>query len=91
MSTASEVSPTAANDTASLAHCSLGDFVRYVLKLGTFGFGGPIALAGYVQRDLVEQRRRVSKQDDVQGSRSPSSPGSLAAPLAIYLGWVRGG
>jgi chromate transporter len=36
------------------------DVVVYFLRLGTLGFGGPIALAGYMQRDLVEQRRWVS-------------------------------
>src|SRR2546426_5874495 len=36
---------------------TLAGLVRYFLKLGSSGFGGPIALAGYMQRDLVEQRR----------------------------------
>ena len=59
---------------------------------GTFGFGGPIALAGYMQRDLVEQRRWISKQDYVEGlALAQLAPGPLAAQLAIYLGWVRAG
>jgi chromate transporter len=63
----------------------------YFLKLGTFGFGGPIALAGYMQRDLVERRRWISKQDYVEGlALAQLAPGPLAAQLAIYLGWVRG-
>jgi chromate transporter len=41
----------------------LWDFLLYFLRLGTFGFGGPIALAGYMQRDLVERRRWLSKRD----------------------------
>jgi chromate transporter len=49
------------------AACSLRQFLLYFLHLGTFGFGGPIALAGYMQRDLMEQRRWISKQDYVQG------------------------
>jgi chromate transporter len=63
----------------------------YFLRLGTFGFGGPIALAGYMQRDLVEERRWLSKQDYVEGlALAQLAPGPLAAQLAIYLGWVRG-
>jgi chromate transporter len=68
------------------------DLLLYFLRLGTFGFGGPIALAGYMQRDLVEDRRWVSKQDYLEGlALSQLSPGPLAAQLAMYLGWVRGG
>jgi chromate transporter len=74
-----------------LVACSLADIVRYFLHLGTFGFGGPIALAGYMQRDLVERRRWISKQDYVEGlALAQLAPGPLAAQLAIYLGWVRG-
>jgi chromate transporter len=65
-------------------------FLLYFLRLGTFGFGGPIALAGYMQRDLVEQRRWISKRDYLQGlALAQLAPGPLAAQLAIYLGWVR--
>jgi chromate transporter len=60
--------------------------------LGTFGFGGPIALAGYMQRDLVERRNWISKQDYVEGlALAQLAPGPLAAQLAIYLGWIRAG
>ncbi|MFL5395971.1 MAG: chromate efflux transporter, partial [Myxococcales bacterium] len=66
------------------------EFLLYFLRLGTFGFGGPIALAGYMQRDLVERRRWISKQDYVEGlALAQLAPGPLAAQLAIYLGWVR--
>ena len=75
-----------------LASCSLLEFTLYFLRLGTLGFGGPIALAGYMQRDLVEDRRWLSKQDYVEGlALAQLAPGPLAAQLAIYLGWVRGG
>jgi chromate transporter len=67
-------------------------FIMYFLRLGTFGFGGPIALAGYMQRDLVERRRWLSKRDYLQGlALAQLAPGPLAAQLAIYLGWVRAG
>src|SRR5829696_6872891 len=70
----------------------LRDFLLYFLRLGTFGFGGPIALTGYMQRDLVERRGWVSEQDYKDGlTLAQLAPGPLAAQLAIYLGWVRAG
>lgn len=70
----------------------LGDLALYFLRLGTFGFGGPIALAGYMQRDLVDERNWFSKQDYLEGlAFSQLSPGPLAAQLAMYLGWLRAG
>src|SRR5713226_5240160 len=71
---------------------TLREFVFYFLKLGTLGFGGPIALAGYMQRDLVDERRWISQEDYKQGlALAQLAPGPLAAQLAIYLGWVRAG
>jgi len=79
-------------DGASLAPFTFRDLLIYFLRLGTLGFGGPIALAGYMQRDLVEGRRWVSKQDYLEGlAFSQLSPGPLAAQLAMYLGWLRAG
>jgi chromate transporter len=70
----------------------LREVLRYLLYLGTFGFGGPIALAGYMQRDLVERRKLVAKKDYVDGlALAQLAPGPLAAQLAIYLGWAKGG
>jgi len=67
-------------------------FVGYFLWLGTAGFGGPIALAGHMQRDLVENRRWITKRDYVEGlALAQLAPGPLAAQLAIYLGYVRYG
>lgn len=72
--------------------CTMPEFLRYFLRLGTFGFGGPIALAGYMQRDLVEDRRWITKEDYMEGlALAQLAPGPLAAQLAIYLGWLRGG
>lgn len=77
---------------SALVPCTLREFTLYFLRLGTFGFGGPIALAGYMQKDLVEKRRWISKDDYVEGlALAQLAPGPLAAQLAIYLGWVRGG
>jgi len=70
---------------------TLREFVFYFLKLGTLGFGGPIALAGYMQRDLVDERGWIAPDDYKQGlALAQLAPGPLAAQLAIYLGWVRG-
>src|SRR5204862_3409606 len=77
---------------AELLPCTLTELLAYFLRLGTTGFGGPIALVGYMQRDLVEKRRWISRQDYVEGlALAQLAPGPLAAQLAIYLGWVRGG
>src|SRR5881397_683840 len=77
---------------AELLPCTLTELLLYFLRLGTTGFGGPIALVGYMQRDLVEKRCWISRQDYVEGlALAQLAPGPLAAQLAIYLGWVRGG
>lgn len=70
----------------------LARFLGYFLRLGTFGFGGPIALAGHMQKDLVEERRWVAADDYREGlAFAQLAPGPLAAQLAMYLGWVRAG
>ena len=82
----------AAKTELSTAPAPLLQFVGYFLKLGTVGFGGPIALAGYMQRDLVDGRGWISKEDYVEGlALAQLAPGPLAAQLAIYLGYVRAG
>lgn len=82
---------TVSNATDSSA-ASLPQFVGYFLWLGTVGFGGPIALAGHMQQDLVEERRWIRKEDYVEGlALAQLAPGPLAAQLAIYLGYVRAG
>src|SRR4249920_132606 len=68
---------------------SLWQLVRYMLALGTWGFGGPVALVGYMYRDLVEKRRWISEGDYKEGmALAQLMPGPLAAQLAIYLGFV---
>jgi chromate transporter len=67
----------------------LKDLVLYFLKLGTIGFGGPVALVGYMHRDLVEKRKWISEEDYKEGlALAQLAPGPLAAQLAIYLGYV---
>jgi chromate transporter len=68
---------------------TLFDLVLYALKLGYSGFGGPVALVGYMYRDLVEKRKWISEADYKDGlALAQLAPGPLAAQLAIYLGYV---
>jgi chromate transporter len=70
----------------------LVQFVAYFLRLGTVGFGGPIALAGHMQQDLVDERGWIRKEDYLEGlALAQLAPGPLAAQLAIYLGYIRAG
>jgi len=71
---------------------SLAQFTLYFLKLGCIGFGGPIALVGYMQKDLVDDRKWISQEDYLNGlAFSQLAPGPLAAQMAMYLGFVRAG
>jgi chromate transporter len=71
---------------------SLKQFTLYFLRLGAVGFGGPIALAGYMQKELVEERKWITPDEYKEGlALAQLAPGPLAAQLAIYLGWVRAG
>ncbi|MRV76461.1 chromate efflux transporter [Duganella sp. FT92W] len=68
---------------------TLWQLVLYMLRLGTFGFGGPVALAGYMHRDLVERRGWITEADYKEGvALAQLAPGPMAAQLAIYLGYV---
>lgn len=71
---------------------TLRQLVLYFLKLGTIGFGGPVALVEYMRRDLVETRQWITPDDYKEGLvLSQLAPGPLAAQLAIYLGFVHYG
>ena len=71
---------------------SLLQLTLYALRLGTTGFGGPVALVGYMHRDLVETRRWISEAEYKEGlTLAQLMPGPLAAQLAIYLGYVHYG
>lgn len=64
----------------------------YFLKLGTTGFGGPVALVGYMHRDLVENKKWISEEEYKEGlALAQLAPGPLAAQLGIYLGYVHYG
>jgi chromate transporter len=71
---------------------TLKELLFYFLRLGTAGFGGPVALVGYMQRDLVERHRWFTAEKYREGlALAQLAPGPLAAQLAMYLGWVKGG
>jgi chromate transporter len=65
--------------------------IRYFLWLGSVGYGGPLALMGYMRRDLSEKREWISHSDFLNGvALSSLCPGPLATQLSIYIGWFRG-
>jgi chromate transporter len=68
---------------------TLKQLVFYFLKLGCSGFGGPVALVGYMHRDLVEQKKWISDEEYKDGlALAQLAPGPLTAQLGIYLGYV---
>lgn len=72
--------------------CTLWQLVTYFVRLGALGFGGPVALVGYMRRDLVDSRGWISDADYRDGiALAQLAPGPMAAQLAIYLGYVRFG
>jgi chromate transporter len=74
---------------SSVVTYTLWQLVMYFLKLGTMGFGGPVALVGYMNRDLVEERKWITEADYKEGmTLAQMAPGPMAAQLAIYLGYV---
>lgn len=74
---------------SSTAPYSLKDLTIYFLKLGTWGFGGPVALVGYMHRDLVEDKKWLAEEEYKEGlALAQLAPGPLAAQLGIYIGFV---
>lgn len=71
---------------------SVGGLARYFAGLGASGFGGPIALVGYMHRDLVERRRWYSEAEFQQAlAVGQTFPGPLAAQAAMWLGYLERG
>ena len=71
---------------------TLWQMIAYMAGLGTWGFGGPVALVGYMHRDLVERRAWLTEAEYKEGlTLAQIMPGPLAAQLAIYLGYVHYG
>ena len=84
-----ETTSAAAISSAAPRSYTLWQLIAYFLRLGALGFGGPVALAGYMDRDLVERRQWFTEADYKEGlALAQLAPGPLAAQLAIYLGFV---
>ncbi len=80
------------NIKSNLKNKSLFELYLYFLKLGTFCFGGPIALAASMERDLVEKKKVVTLQEYKDGlALAQLAPGPMATQLAMYIGYIRGG
>jgi chromate transporter len=77
------------NDSTGTPRYTLWQMILYMLRLGSLGFGGPVALVGYMHRDLVEDRKWISEADYKEGlALAQLAPGPLAAQLGIYMGYV---
>jgi chromate transporter len=75
--------------TAVMTRPTTRALLKYFLYLGSLGFGGPVALVGYMQRDLVERRGWFTREEYMKSlALSQLAPGPLAAQLAICLGYV---
>jgi chromate transporter len=78
--------------TTERAPATLWDFINYFLRLGALGFGGPVALANYMRRDLVETRSWLTDEEYENGlALAAACPGPLAYQLGVYCGYVRFG
>ena len=65
---------------------TLWRLILYALKLGTVGFGGPVALVGYMHRDLVDERKWISEADYKEGlTLAQLMPGPLAAVAGLVI------
>jgi chromate transporter len=79
-------------DAGATPNVRFRQFLVYFLGLGTWGFGGPIATVGYMQRDLVEDRKWLARQDMLDGiALGQTMPGPLAAQVAMWVGYLRRG
>ena len=84
-----EISARQEATTAAAVPYSLNQLTSYFLKLGYSGFGGPVALVGYMHRDLVEERKWITEEEYKDGlAPAQLAPGPLAAQLSIYIGFV---
>jgi chromate transporter len=78
--------------THALPHRSVGEIVRYFLRLGTLGFGGPVALVGLMEKELVRDRGWLTKEEMRDAvAVSQSLPGPLAIQVGILIAYMRGG
>jgi chromate transporter len=78
--------------TATIERGRIGELVRYFLRLGCLGFGGPVALVGQMERELVDGKKWLSKEQMRESiAICQSLPGPLAIQVGIYISYLRGG
>ncbi len=74
------------------SRAAIPELVRYFLRLGTLGFGGPVALCGLMEKELVQERRWLTRQEMRDAiAVSQSLPGPLAIQVGIFVSYMRGG
>src|ERR1041385_5062915 len=84
--------PEQSTPSKTLPRRSIGEIVRYFLRLGTLGFGGPVALVGLMEKELVQDRGWLTKEEMRDAvAVSQSLPGPLAIQVGIFIAYLRGG
>src|SRR5262245_32742565 len=77
---------------AAINRIPIRDLVRYYLRLGVLGFGGPVALVGQMERELVGEKNWLTKEEMREGiAVCQSLPGPLAIQVGIWISYIRGG
>jgi chromate transporter len=78
--------------TTAIERGRIGELVRYFLRLGCLGFGGPVALVGQMERELVDGKKWLTKDQMREAiAICQSLPGPLAIQVGIYISYLRGG
>src|SRR5882757_9829065 len=76
----------------SVRRVPIRELVRYYLRLGLIGFGGPVALVGQMERELVDEKKWLTKEEMREGiAVCQSLPGPLAIQVGIWISYIRGG
>src|SRR5206468_12498107 len=76
----------------TLRRVPIRELVRYYLRLGLLGFGGPVALVGQMEREMVGERKWLTKEEMREGiAVCQSLPGPLAIQVGIWISFIRGG
>jgi len=79
-------------ETGVLPRVPISQLVRYFLRLGALGFGGPVALCGQMERELVGERKWLTKEEMREGiAVCQSLPGPLAIQVGVFVSYLRGG
>jgi chromate transporter len=92
MSTSPVATPQSGTPTGKPARGSILELVKYFLRLGTLGFGGPVALCGLMEKELVQERGWLTKEEMRDAiAVSQSMPGPLAIQVGIFISYMRGG